>query len=855
MLHRKYSSALVKATQVALLYGCLGAVWIFFSDRVVHAMAASQGDELALQTYKGWLYVAVTALLAFALWYRFQLKIEQGIDALRRSERTCRTMLESIGDAVIATDAQGHVRWMNPLACQLTGWPESEAIGKKTTDIFRIINSQTQQTVEDPVSHVLASGLVIGLANHALLLSRDGREIPISDSGAPILDEGKVTGVILVFQDVTEAYRLQEAIRKNEERLRMALNAVEEGVIEADPKQLNNVWSPHVFEIMGLDPTTTKPGPEAFASSLHEDDVEKARADWERIKVAVGEKSDMVYRLKKAHPENPQRWIRVRGEHLALPSGETQVYGTVHDITEDMVLNERLRLVQFAIETAAFSIYQINEKGHLYYVNQHACQQLGYEREALIGLHLSAIDPDFEETWWQVHRDTARREGSRIVKRNHRRKDGSIFPVQVQVNYFVFEGKPVSFSFVTDLTERTEYERQLIEARDAAEASSRAKAEFLAVISHEMRTPLNPILGFASLLYDQTNVPDNKAALATIISAAERLLALIENILHYTKLDRSEFKPKLAPCCLHDICEQALAEIRLQGGNLTITLDTAPQPPAEAVPQDCLVEADSHLLQRLLDNLLTNACKYTPSGRVTLHLSANEPTVEGHTVDFLFAVSDTGIGLDPGLLPELFEPFRQADASSTRAHEGVGLGLAICRKIVHLLGGQIDAESTPGKGSRFWFTLPLRVLSNESNISDAEPMATPATEGSKKILIVDDEANNAMIAQTILKLGGYETHIAEDGDMALALCQEAPFDLILLDLNMPRLDGYEMARQLRSDSSSPNQQTPILALSAHASEQVIERCLQAGIQDHIEKPIRNRTFLKRIYAFFESQNG
>ena len=432
-----------------------------------------------------------------------------------------------------------------------------------------------------------------------------------------------------------------------------------------------------------------------------------------------------------------------------------------------------------------------------------------------------------------------------MIETQHRCRDGSLLDVEVTVHPFLHEGKFSSFSFVRDLTEskKVEFEKErafqaMLEAKESAERASRSKDEFLAVMSHEMRTPLNPILGFANILRNECTAEQNEY-ISIIYESAERLRNLISEILDYIRLGKGDIEPKLAEFDLLELCQISFLDARqqFQGKPIQLTFvngfgEHAP------ISQDFLVRSDSHMILRILDNLLINACKYTPSGSVHFHVGCDVRAEEPSQAQFFASVVDTGIGIGPEALQNIFDPFTQADSSYSRKSEGVGLGLSICKKLIDLLGGDISVESQPGKGSAFQVQIPLEPIKNSTTRPrHADPVEWKALPGNPIILIVDDTANNAKIAGIMVRKVGCRSETVCDGHAAIQRCSEQPFDLILMDLSMPGMDGMETTRQLRQ-SPGPNQKIPIVGLSAHVSHSVRQQCTDAGMDGYLEKPIQ-----------------
>lgn len=367
----------------------------------------------------------------------------------------------------------------------------------------------------------------------------------------------------------------------------------------------------------------------------------------------------------------------------------------------------------------------------------------------------------------------------------------------------------------------------LREAKDAAETAARAKADFLAVMSHEIRTPMNGILGMVQLALDEPMPQAQRSRLSIIKSSAEGLLTILDDILDISKLELRDDVYERSPFDLR----QAMREVinlmipRAREKGLTLHLTISPAIPA-------FVAGDVSRIRQVLFNLISNALKFTQEGGVTVDVAASGQTVGGGAI--VFSVSDTGIGISDEQKAHLFQPFEQADASIRRRFGGTGLGLAICKRLVEGMKGEIDVDSRPGQGSRFHFTLPLPAAEAPAQAGPAE--AAGVLPRPLNLLLVEDLPVNAVVARGILEKAGHRVALAKSGAQAIALARSASFDGILMDMQMPDLDGLEATRRIRA-LGAPFGEVPIIALTANAMAQDVAACLAAGMDGHLAKPI------------------
>ncbi|MHC1710626.1 MAG: PAS domain S-box protein [Solidesulfovibrio sp.] len=483
-------------------------------------------------------------------------------------------------------------------------------------------------------------------------------------------------------------------------------------------------------------------------------------------------------------------------------------------------------------------------------------EMLGYTDAELARMTYFDITPEIwheaEETLLRTAVDT--HGFSDVFEKEYRRKDGSIFPVALRLHRYPSRAGDDCryFAIVRDITDVKGIEADLRSAKEAAETANRAKSDFLAKMSHDIRTPLHAVIGMTELTLGTELSPQQRDSLETVRESAGSLLELINGVLDISRIEARKLEVTREDFDLRRTLAATIRTMRPQAlrKELSLTLAISPRTPR-------FVKGDQVRLRQILVNLIGNALKFTEQGGVTVQVrpAPGESPPPGQTL-LECSVADSGVGIQPDRLGRIFEMFTQADSTVSRQYGGTGLGLAICKELAKLMGGRIEARSTPDQGSVFCVTLPFATgqAPPSPKPAAAKPLPPTGAKSALRILLAEDIPINIKVATTYLARCGHEATVAHNGREALECLSRQKFDLVLMDLEMPEVDGLEATRRLRAGQAGPaNRDIPVIAMTAHALSGSMERCLAAGMTAYLPKPLDFKNLSNILEQVF--QNG
>ena len=544
------------------------------------------------------------------------------------------------------------------------------------------------------------------------------------------------------------------------------------------------------------------------------------------------------------------RKIRKRQQELVVLVNE-RTKELQQEVIQRKRAEEALQRSAAIVESSWDAIWSIDREGKIVTWNSGAEVLFGYAAGEAVGQSAHLVVPK-ERAWELDHYLALMLEGEPVTNLEtvRRRKDGGLVDVSLSRSPIVKDGKVIAVSIIAlDISERKRAEEALQQAKEAAEAATQAKSEFLANMSHEIRTPLNGVIGTLELASHTRLTGEQSELLSMAKDSANTLLVLINDILDFSKIEAGKLQFDRSEFDLRKTIANTLRNMALRAKEKELVLSSSI---ALDVPE--LVIGDAVRLKQVLTNLLGNAIKFTQQGRVLLTVETNG--IKGDEQEIKFAVTDTGIGIAREKQQAIFDAFSQADASTTRRFGGTGLGLAICSRIVTLMGGRIWVESEPGKGSTFFFTARLKLATQSAAVANGNGNTYHGMDRleSLRILVAEDNLVNQKVAVRILEAAGHQVAIANSGTEALQRLEEQPFDLVLMDLQMPEMDGFHTTRAIRERERRSGKHMPIIAMTAHAMKGDRERCLDSGMDEYISKPVDANGLLQLIARVMRAQD-
>jgi two-component system sensor histidine kinase/response regulator len=770
-------------------------------------------------------------------------------DLVRQNEEGQKDLHEALADlayqkfaldqhAIVSiTNLAGDITYANDKLCEISGYSRQELMGQN----HRIINSGTHAPA---FFENLWATITSGQVWHGEICDRakDGHLYWVDATIVPLRDEaGKPSKFIAIRTDITERRRMEVTIKAAEARLSRIANTVPGVVFQLQMgggSYRYTFVSDRVQEVRGLSPAALLADPALAISQIVEDDrmrvVKGARA-------AAEQRMDWHDDYRVRMPNGTLRWIRseMMPEPDLSPDGATVFTGIWQDVTLLKEAESRLREVTESIPVTVFQ-YAVDGNGVIQvpFISHAVHAMCGISPDSVIAdyaVFLGQVHPDEREPFVQfvINANAATKSWAMDFRMVHQQSKATVWvhgeaqPRQLPQGGLVWNG------YLADVTESKLTSEELQKAKDAAEAASRAKSDFLANMSHEIRTPMNGVIGMTDLLLDTPLDVDQREYVGIVKSSSEALLRIINDILDFSKIEAGKLLIERIPYPLDKVVADTLKTLALRAHEKGLRLVCEI---AEDVPLAVL--GDPGRLRQILVNMVGNAIKFTDSGEVAVRIERAGGSIDGSLLHV--AVSDTGIGIPEDRLDAVFDAFSQEDSSITRRFGGTGLGLTICARLVEVMGGRIWVESQIGKGSVFHFTTRIEIDRRAREAAESAAGTTrdffDRNQIALDVLLVEDDPVNQKLAVTLLERWGHQVDVAGNGLIALERLAQKNYDVVLMDMMMPVMDGLEAAQRIRAMETIHH--TPIIAMTANAHASDRERCLAAGMDDYISKPIK-----------------
>ncbi|HYE82479.1 MAG TPA: PAS domain S-box protein [Clostridia bacterium] len=762
------------------------------------------------------------------------------------------TTLASIGDGVITADIDGNanelflytfdissVEILNERIGRVFGCHDSLDIGKGCGHGSACHECKLKKALEEVIS--LSKTIKDLEIKKVLTVNNQEVERCFRINAVPLL-LCETKHVIVVIDDITEYRKLEENLIKSRDYYLTLFENFPAMIWRADCSKKCNYFNKSWLDFTGR--TMEQEIGDGWTEGVHSEDIEMCFRIYSEA-FGARESFEMEYRLR--NKDGQYRWILDIGRPFYdIDSKFLGYIGACFDITERKIAEEGLRRYRLLSQNANDIILFADINGYVIEANDAAIRAYGYDKEELLN----------KSIFYLVNPDPKSPVGAQPYQANARgiyyeatayRKNGSTFTAEVSMQGTEIGSSKVLMAILRDVTERKLINEELKQAKESAEAANHAKSEFLANMSHEIRTPLNGMIGMIDLTLLTGLTEEQKDNLYTAKECAGTLLNLINDILDFSKIEAGKLKIEYIDFNIKDLLEQTVRPhvIRARGKGLLLKYKADGK-----MPQ--VVNGDPYRLKQVINNLLGNAVKFTDSGEV--NLSARLVTKNDEYVELEFLVSDTGIGMTSEDIERLFYSFSQVDSSHTRKYGGTGLGLAISKQLVEMMGGSIWVKSIKGNGSTFYFTVKLR---SGNTAADTLIPVVPVrkTRHPLRILLVEDDKINQLVTTRIILETGHKVITANNGIEALQILIDENIDVILMDIQMPEMDGIETTKRIRKREETTGSHILIIALTAYALQGDREKFLSIGMDGYISKPIQINSFLNTVETITERLSG
>ncbi len=786
---------------------------------------------------------------------------KQSNELLKESEERFRLIVENIKDySIIMIDLQGNVVSWNEGAKKIKGYSENEILGKHVSVFFKEEDIKRNSPGEN-LKIAKREGRYQG---EGWRKRKDGSLFWADVLLTPLYDkEGKMQGYAKIVRDITEKKIAANELQKNQHQLAMAQKLAQLGSWEWQVNEGKLIWSEELYNIYGID-KDEKNLLEKVNNMTHPEDLIRVIRI---IKESRETHRNFEFYYRIIREDGSIRHIHSRGNVILGANGKVEsMIGTDQDVT-DRFREEQMEKLVMAATKSNNAVIIADHTGKIEWVNEGFSLLTGYTFEEVKDTHgellrqggTTGLIPGTE-----LYDTVFSKKQSVVYEGKNFTKEGKEYWVITTLTPVLGTNGEVEriIAIDSDITERKKIEEDLIFANKIAEHSlkkgSRAlqelmnakkqledsmqvKEQFLAKMSHEIRTPMNAIVGLTDILLDTQISHEQKECIDAIKLSSDNLLSIINDILDFSKLESGKVTVEALPFNPREIIDSVLFTLGFSATKKGISLHFRKE--ENDLPK--YVIGDAVRLRQIMLNLVSNAIKFTEHGNVTVKSKITEEDADGCKIEFI--IIDTGIGIPEDRISTIFESFMQASNETTRKYGGTGLGLTIVKQLAELQGGSVSVTSKLEEGSAFYISIPYKKYTSE---------IPPVTKDQKKlpeeniigarILLAEDNEMNQMLALKIFARWKLHLEVAENGEKALMKLKENDFDLVLMDIQMPVMDGYEATRQIRNNLPAPKSAVPIIAMTAHAMVGEADKCINLGMDDYISKPFNQQDLYNKI---------
>ncbi len=764
---------------------------------------------------------------------------------IERTEKRFRSLVENIHDMITMVDSDGNAIYTSPAVEKITGFTLAEI---QIMPGFGLIHPEELEETKQSMAEILHNpGIPICRTNR--LLHKDGHWIWAEGVAINLLNDENIKAIVTNYRDISERKKSEEALSRSEKLLSEAQRIAHLG---SWVNFLNGKmsWSDEVYRIFGLSPNTFKPNAVSFMNLIHPDD-RKAMRTWINTYLAKGNPGESVFRF--VLPDGSIRFIKCCCELTCDDMGKPlYMSGTGQDVTDNKmaaeIINDSQLYYYNLFDEAPLPYQSLDEDMNIIVVNQAWLNLLGYEKSEVIGKFIGDFLTPSSVELLMVRFPTFKNRGwVKDIEFEFKTKQGSNVTITLNGNIQLNEQQQfkATHCILVNVSERKQFEEDLIKSKEKAQESDRLKTVFLQNMSHELRTPMNAIMGFSDLLTDNFN---NKAKLLKFTNIIKQrstdLLNLINEILDLSKIETGQLPINIEDCNLADLFKELylfFINHRQNIGKTNIDLQFI----SDCAPQQMIVRTDVGKLKQIFINLIYNALKFTHKGIIQFGCKTDDNN------KMMFFVSDTGIGIPENKQTVIFERFVQLDIENRSALGGTGLGLSIVKGLVELLGGEITLKSIVGEGSTFYFSVPYQIHESSNNKAKTPLLEMLVNWKAYTLLIVEDDIYNTEFLKELLLNTEINILSAINAKQAIEIIESSKMiDIILMDIKMPGMNGLEATTIIKSN----NPQIKIIAQTAYATHNDKEKAINAGCDDYIAKPINKELLISMMGKQLYSKN-